>query len=88
MGRYYSNALYCILAIYAHDNSKGFIRERHAARYPWRGNKCMSHDESSYTIELPYEMTTPDLETIPLMYRKWGKREYCLPGDYTGPQPV
>ncbi|PKK51178.1 hypothetical protein CI102_2800, partial [Trichoderma harzianum] len=51
MGNYYSNALFCISALYA---SEGFLGERHSARYPWREEEAIQYGEN-FILSLPKE---------------------------------
>lgn len=78
MGSYYSNALCCISAIWTKTVLIVFFRERYSARCPWREDECISHDESFFAIKLPYEIATPDLDSTPLMSRKWVLQERIL----------
>ncbi|KAL6808441.1 heterokaryon incompatibility domain-containing protein [Trichoderma camerunense] len=80
MGNYYSNALFCISALYASDSSEGFLGERHSARYPWREEEAIQYGENFVSFK-PLEGTIgdePEFRYMPLMRRAWALQERIL----------
>lgn len=78
MGSYYSNALFCISALCTSDSSDGFLRERHSARYPWRKEECIQHEENFFSIIPSKGLNDIKIRHMPLMERAWALQERIL----------